>query len=298
MLKLAEGASVRDVIQLYAFVLEKTRQHLIFYNFYECAMPLKMPDFSDYRKKIFMHGPVAQCQLSQGESWLSCNHLVIKENGQSYIETFGYVLKIFDSLFYEILYAENYVLKIISHVAEGSEVEELRYLLGALSVNHTLTFSELPKGDGKSLATFEFSSWGPDGLPYIFCHGTWNKQIGFTIDVTMLELVQLVAKKSEKLPLPQAPLLYVIVPLTEQQKMLALTLAHMLQKHAYAIDVYLQQVDFDEHLRQARSVGAGYVLAIGPDEQAAGTVLINDLAKHTSTAVRHDKVLTFLGGAH
>jgi histidyl-tRNA synthetase len=90
-------------------------------------------------------------------------------------------------------------------------------------------------------------------------------------------------------------LLHVIVPLTEQQKMLALTLSHELQKHACATAVYLQQAGFDEHLQQARLMGARYVLAIGPDEQVNGMILINDLGKRTCVSVAHEDILTFLG---
>ncbi len=292
----AEGDSGRDTVQLYAFVLEKTRQHFVFYNFHEREMPLHILDFSDHQKKIFMHGPVVQPQLLCAESWLACHHFIIKEQGSVCSKALAHTLKILDNLFHEVLYAENYVLKISSYGLEEHAQDELRYLLGALSVNHTLVLSESPECNDNGIVAFEFNSWRPDGSTYIFCHGVLDKQTGLIADIAMLKLINLVAKKSEKFPLPLAPLLHVIVPLTEQQKMLALTLSHELQKHAYATDVHLQQADFDEHLHRARLVGARYVLAIGPDEQANGTVRINDLCKQTSTAVAHEDVLTFLGG--
>ncbi len=291
MLTPAEGAWGGDIIQLYAFVLEKTRQHFIYYNFHEREMSPNFSDDTNQIKKIFMHGPVPQGKLPNNGNWFHYNHCVIQQNDQSCVDVFVHTLKILDSLFHEVLYAENYVLKISLCAREKHDLDKLQYLLGALSVNHILATSE----SCSNATTFEFISWNSEGGQDVFCNGEWEYKTGLTITIAMLKLVLLVAKKSEKFPLPQAPVLHVIVPLTEQQKMIALTLAHVLHKHACATDVYLQQACLEEHLQKAHLSGARYVFVIGADEQAHGTVLINDLNKQTSTVVAQDGILTFLG---
>jgi histidyl-tRNA synthetase len=104
--------------------------------------------------------------------------------------------------------------------------------------------------------------------------------------IGMGRLLMLVQSVENKLSIPQAPALHVILPFEKAQQPLALMLAATLQAKGLSTDVLLEGGSITNMMKKANKMGAKYVLLLGADEQKNGTVSIKNMIKGETVVVK------------
>lgn len=179
------------------------------------------------------------------------------------------------------------------------EWEELQKMLTILSVNYVHD-PRLVRGlDYYNKTVFEFSS--PDlGAQSSFCGGgrydSLATQLGSSIDypsvgaaIGMGRLLMLVDGVKDSLSIPQLPKLSVIIPMSEAQHALALLLSHSLQTKGICVEV-LFEGSLKSMMNKAHKKNANYVLVIGDEEQALGTVNMKNMQTGERTVISQNDV--------
>ena len=187
--------------------------------------------------------------------------------------------------------------------ASQKEWEQLNTTLDILAINR-IHNPYLVRGlDYYQKTVFEFSS-AELGAQDAFCGGgRWNlssqfesKQnypsIGAAIGIGRLEM--LLENNLDKISLPQEPALCLIIPVEEEQKLLALLLAQTLQRAHICTDVILNLASIGNMMKKANKMGAKYVLILGPDEQQNGTVQIKNMINGGQVAVKQVEAVNHL----
>jgi hypothetical protein len=289
-----DGVSDGDTLRLYNFVLDKLKQHLVRHNFCEVAMPVQGRCVLRVSKKVFMYGPMTGEQVPTSGDWLRVSTCVIEQPDVCSVVMYAHFLKIFDSFFHDVLAAEDYILVLtFAPTVHEEERTALCDLLALLSVNHT-TKGACQAVDMLPL-TFEFVSCrNPQER---FCYGGGSINVsdeGVRGSIAMMRLVALAEHQRNKLMLRGDRQFHLVVPLTNQQVPLALLLIHELHAHGLAIDFFFQERSDSDYVHYAQICGARCALAIGPEEQTSGTVLINDLLKGQTQVIVQREVSSFL----
>ncbi len=192
--------------------------------------------------------------------------------------------------------------KITDHLCQtcAADWTTLKNLLEELSVPYSIV-STLVRGlDYYEKTVFEFIS-GNLGAQNTFCGGgRYNHlatalgakedqpSIGAAIGVERLMLL------TEQLPLPELPRLHVVIPFDAEQHALALHVADLLQAHNLCTEVLLEAGSLKHKMRHANKYGAKYVILIGSDEQAAGTVVLKDMMTGTEKKIAQRDLVTEL----
>ena len=89
---------------------------------------------------------------------------------------------------------------------------------------------------------------------------------------------------TEKLNIPHAPALHVIIPMTAAQHTIALLLADELRAHSIATDIIFEG-SMKSMMRKASSLGASHVLIIGETEQQNRTVMLKNMVNGTEQEI-------------
>ncbi len=166
------------------------------------------------------------------------------------------------------------------------EWEQLQTTLDMLSVSRNHNPCLVRGLDYYEKTVFEFSSMEL-GSQNAFCGGgRWNLSAQFAskTDYPSLgaaigvgRLLMLLEKIQDQLTLPQPPALNIIIPITEEQKTLALLLAQTLHQKDVCVDILFSFASIGNMMQKANKMGAKNVLILGPEEQAAGTVVIKNM---------------------
>ncbi len=173
---------------------------------------------------------------------------------------------------------------------------QIKELLHVLSVSYILDDFLVRGLDYYNKIVFEFAS-RELGSQSAFCGGgryQLGSHVGASKDyeaigagIGMERLLMLVESVKNELAMPQLPSLQVVIPMTEQQKSLALLLALELQHAGLIVDVILEKASMTNMMKRANKMGAQHVLVIGEEEQKNGTVAIKNMITGMSSVVKH-----------
>lgn len=215
------------------------------------------------------------------------------------------LLRIFDckSEICQKIYAD--APKLTDYLSEKSLMEwnSLLNALDILSVSYVIDHKLVRGLDYYEKTVFEFSS-DELGAQNAFCGGgrydlatqldskTQIPSIGCAIGIG--RLLMLVEKYQNLLQNPQEPALIVILPMSEQQKELALLLSSDLQLNNICTDVLLEKASMTNMMKKANKLSAKFVLILGETEQEQGTVTIKNMQTGKSETVKQTEVIKYL----
>lgn len=192
--------------------------------------------------------------------------------------------------------------KLLEHLCPScsGEWKLLTQTLTVLSVNFIIDPLLVRGLDYYNKTAFEFTSRDL-GAQNTFCGGgryTLGKELGARDDIPSIgcafgigRVLLLMEQMKHKLALPEQPPLHVIIPFAAEQQPLALLLAHELTYHNLCTEVLLEGSSVTNMLKKANNLGAKYVLLLGPDEQAQGTVAIKNMIKGTTELVKQTEAV-------
>ncbi|MCK5632207.1 histidine--tRNA ligase [bacterium] len=180
--------------------------------------------------------------------------------------------------------------------------DQLQLLSVSFSVDHTLV-----RGlDYYSKTVFEFVSDNLGAQSSICGGGRYNQlvsQLGGAKDqpsigvaIGIERLLLLLEQNRSELPLPSAPALHVILPMTKQHHSLALVLAGTLQANNLCTDILLEGNSLKSMMRTANKLGAKYSLILGDQEQIDGTVTVKNMMTSESKIIKQVDLSSYLAG--
>lgn len=192
------------------------------------------------------------------------------------------------------------IYKTAPHIADhlcdecAQEWQSLQNQLSLLSVSFAYKPTLVRGLDYYNKTVFEFVSKDL-GAQDTFCGGgrynqlakeLGNKQdypaVGAAFGIERLML--LLEPLREKLNIPHAPALHVIIPMTAAQHTIALLLADELRAHSIATDIIFEG-SMKSMMRKASSLGASHVLIIGETEQQNRTVMLKNMVNGTEQEI-------------
>lgn len=195
---------------------------------------------------------------------------------------------------------------ITDYLSEASQAEftQLKELLENLSVSFTHVPTLVRGLDYYDKTAFEFVSTDL-GAQNAFCGGgRYNKlvkQIGAKSDYPSIgaaigieRLLLILETIKDTLPYNIQLPLHVVIPLTPEQKPLALLIADELQAHNLSTEILLDDDSVKSMMRQANRLGAKFALLIGPDEQQAKTIVLKNMINATEETVHQKDLLAKL----
>lgn len=197
--------------------------------------------------------------------------------------------------------APRLIDNLCAHCAQ--EWTHLQDQLDLLSVTYTWDPCFIPDYQFYDKTVFTFTS-AQLNAQHSFCQGgrydqlvselggTCNPSVGASINLE--SLVILLEPFKETLPLPQPPTLNIIIPLGEQQHMLALLIADNLHAQGLCIDVLLEHDSLKSMMRKAGKMGASYCLIIGQEEQEMRIVTIKNMISGIEDKVQQTDIYTYL----
>lgn len=198
--------------------------------------------------------------------------------------------------------------KMIDHLSEESQQEwqTLQQHLELLSVSFAIN-PKLVRGlDYYNKTVFEFVS-NDLGAQNTFCGGgrydALATELGAKNNIPSIgaamgleRVLLLLETRKDTLPLPQPAKLIVVVPMTEQQKMLALLIADELHAHDMCVEVLLDGGSMKSMMRKANKLGAAFAVIIGEDEQATHEVMLKNMLKSTEERIKQTALIDALRG--
>ena len=196
------------------------------------------------------------------------------------------------------------------HIADNlckpclQEWQQLKDQLHVLSVSYSYSPSLVRGLDYYDKTVFEFVSDNL-GAQTAFCAGgRYNRlarELGSSLDVPSLgasigieRLILLLEPIIDRLQLPPEQPLAVIIPMAQEQQLLALLLADELQAQSLCVDVLLDGGSLKKMMGKANKMGASYAIIIGVDEQAARKVMIKKMTTGTEELVDQIAVADYL----
>lgn len=196
--------------------------------------------------------------------------------------------------------------RIIDHLCRDCDTEwkQLQNDLELLSVTFKVQPFLVRGLDYYNKTVFEFVSGGL-GAQNTFCGGGRYDQlvtqiggkqdqqsIGAAIGLERLMLI--LEPYKDSLPLPQAPKMHAILPLSDAQKTLALLLADELQAVGLCTEVMLEGGSIKNLMNRANKLGATYALLLGDDEQAKNEVTVKNMITGTQERRAQAEVVKYL----
>ena len=203
----------------------------------------------------------------------------------------------------QALYAD--APQLLNHLCNACNIEwqQVQEQLTLLSVSFIIQ-PRLVRGlDYYNKTVFEFSS--PDlGSQSAFCGGgrydQLVKEIGGKQDepsvgaaIGVERLLLLLEPIKDQLPLPTAPAVHVIIPLSTQQHIIALLLADDLQAKGHTVDI-LCDGSLKSMMRKANKMGAQYALLLGEEEQKTHTVTLKHMITGDTQTIAQSAVAQWL----
>lgn len=99
--------------------------------------------------------------------------------------------------------------------------------------------------------------------------------------------------ENKEVALEEKPL-HVVMPVSENQNVLALLISQELHRAGLATDVLLEGASLKSMMRKANKLGAKYALIIGEDEQKNRTVLVKNMLNSQENVINQPKLVEFL----
>jgi histidyl-tRNA synthetase len=186
--------------------------------------------------------------------------------------------------------------KLTDHLCEtcGQEWDKLKETLQMLSVNFIHDPCLVRGLDYYNKTVFEFTS-SDLGAQNAFCGGgryELAKQLGATEEIPSIgasigmgRLLLLMEQNPDRVTIPPEKALNVIIPMEDEQNVLALLLAHNLQSSGLCVDILFGST-LSKKMKKANKLGAQHVLVIGETEQKDGTVSIKNMQTGKSKIVK------------
>jgi histidyl-tRNA synthetase len=196
---------------------------------------------------------------------------------------------------------------IIQHLCADCSTEwaALQDQLRLLGVNFIIDNMLVRGLDYYQKTVFEFSS-NQLGAQNAFCGGgryALGREVGaqedyacFGVAIGIERVLMLLELIQEKLALPTAQRLHVIIPMTKAQDTVGLLLAHELRRENLACDIILDKASATNMMKKANKLGASWVLIIGENEQNENTVMLKNMMTGESTPVKQEAVIKTLKG--
>ncbi len=184
------------------------------------------------------------------------------------------------------------------------EWDLLRNLLTQLSVSYTLS-SELVRGlDYYTKTVFEFTS-SDLGAQSTFCGGGrydgLAQMLGAAEPLPSLgaalgieRVLLLLEKVQDKLSLPHKEKLFAVLPYSAEQYSLALLIADQLQAHGLPVEPFIDGDSFKSMMRHANKIGATACIILGPEEQAANSATVKNMASGSEAKIPQKDLVSFL----
>ena len=183
------------------------------------------------------------------------------------------------------------------------EWQELQKQLSLLSVSHVYKPTLVRGLDYYNKTVFEFVSKNL-GAQDTFCGGgRYNQlvqQLGGKQDQAAIgaafgieRLMLLLEPIRDTLPIPKAPALHIIIPMSEAQHFLALLLADELRAQNLCTDI-LFEGSMKSMMRKSSKLQAHYVLILGETEQQNRTVTIKNMMTGIEESVAQIGAVQFL----
>ena len=282
-------------MKLHNFVLGQIKKHLALYNFSEIkTQTLSTPELEFATPEASTHeAPKLLKVYAYAQELDQINIKILNTNNT---EQDAYFIKMLDVFFMEKLKLENYALKLNHSASQECWLDciELTKLLQILSVSYVV--------DPNLKTMFEFVSRDL-GIQSTFVAGEYciaysknNMQniqnIKATINIS--KLITLVEKYQNKLLIPENPTLHIVIPVSKEQKTLALLLADKLQSNSLSADVILEDISISDMMAKANKLGAKYVLIVGEDERRDGTVTVKNMQRGESISVKQSEIISYL----
>lgn len=185
----------------------------------------------------------------------------------------------------------------------NSEWQQLTGTLELMSVNFVID-PQLVRGlDYYNRTVFEFTSQEL-GAQSAFCGGgrySLGHQISGGQDLPAVgaaigvgRVLMLLESRQSQLVLPEAAPLYLILPVTAEQDGLALLLGKELLRVGKTVDFIFDKASMTNLMKKANKTGAQFVLILGPDEQAEGTVQVKNMRTGQSEKVKQINLVNYL----
>lgn len=196
------------------------------------------------------------------------------------------------------------------HIADNlcescsSEWKELKNNLELLSIKYSYNPMLVRGLDYYEKTVFEFSSLDL-GSQNAFCGGGRYKLgiklghkeeipslgAGIGIDRVLLLLEQI----QDRIILPKAPALHVIIPLDcdKEQESLALLIADELQAYDLKTDIILEKGSIKSKMRKADKMNARFVLLIGSEEQKNNFITVKDMLLKTERTIKKSSIVSY-----
>lgn len=213
------------------------------------------------------------------------------------------ILRIFDCKNPECQNLYRNAPKIADSLSKESmqEWQQLQEQLELLSVSFVINPMLVRGLDYYNKTVFEFVS-NDLGAQNAFCGGgrydglvteLGGKQqqpaLGAAIGIERLLL--LLETRQDRLPIAQKPALTVIVPMGQEQILLALLLADELHAHSTCTEILLDGGSMKSMMRKANKMGAKYAVIIGEDEQQKHEVTLKNMLNSTEQRIKQTALL-------
>lgn len=167
------------------------------------------------------------------------------------------------------------------------EWQVLKQYLDLLSITYIETPTLVRGLDYYNKTVFEFASSNL-GAQTAFCGGgrydSLVKEVGGDHDqpaigagIGFSRLLLLLEQIKDRLPLAQPAAPVLVIPLEQEQAALALLVADNLLSHGTCVDALLDNASVKSKMRKANSMGAAWVVVIGPQEQQDKTARIKNM---------------------
>ena len=177
----------------------------------------------------------------------------------------------------------------------AAEWQTLQQQLSFLSVSFAIDPTLVRGLDYYNKTVFEFVSNNLGAQSSICGGGRYDQlvsQLGGTQDqpsigvaIGMERLMLLLDPSFDLLPIPQPPVLHLILPMSWQQHALALLLADSIQAHGLCADILLEGDSIKSMMRKANKLGAKFCLILGPEEQENKTVTVKNMMTGESATI-------------
>ncbi|MEX0849403.1 MAG: histidine--tRNA ligase [Candidatus Dependentiae bacterium] len=198
--------------------------------------------------------------------------------------------------------------KMVDHLSVESQKEwqELQQQLELLSVSFIIN-PKLVRGlDYYNKTVFEFSS-NDLGAQNTFCAGgrydALVKELGAKQDQPALgaaigieRLLLLLEPNQDRLPIAQSSKLTVIIPVAEEQRMLAMLIADELHAQELCAQVMLDGGKVKKMMQKANKMGATYAVIVGEDEQHNHEVTLKNMTSGAEDRVKQVDLVNILKG--
>lgn len=109
-----------------------------------------------------------------------------------------------------------------------------------------------------------------------------------------IERLLMLIEHAQTLQLPVQPALYVVMPLAQEQRMLALLLADMLQANELCVEIALDNDSLKSMMRYANRLGAKYALILGEEEQKTHTVTMKNMITGEQERIPQTAVVDYI----